>query len=56
MLAETAAALGLAAVDLRPVLAPAGRCLYHPRNMHEQANGNTAAAERAQGARARLPH
>ena len=34
VLAETATALGIAAVDLRPVLTQAGRCLYHPRNMH----------------------
>ena len=34
VLAETAAALGIAAIDLRPVLARAGRCLYQPRNMH----------------------
>jgi hypothetical protein len=34
VLGETAAALGIEAVDLRPVLAQAGRCLYQPRNMH----------------------
>jgi hypothetical protein len=34
VLAQTAAALGIAAVDLRPVLAQAGHCLYQPRNMH----------------------
>jgi hypothetical protein len=34
VLAEVAAALGIAAVDLRPVLAQAGHCLYQPRNMH----------------------
>jgi hypothetical protein len=34
VLAETAAALGIEAVDLRPVLAQAGHCLYQPRNMH----------------------
>ncbi|MGE5442006.1 MAG: hypothetical protein ACM3Q0_02960, partial [Bacteroidota bacterium] len=33
VLAETAAALRNAAIDLRPVLARAGRCLYQPRNM-----------------------
>jgi hypothetical protein len=34
VLAEVAAALGITAVDLRPVLAQAGHCLYQPRNMH----------------------
>jgi hypothetical protein len=34
VLAETAAVLGIEAVDLRPVLAQAGHCLYQPRNMH----------------------
>jgi hypothetical protein len=34
VLAETAAALGIEAFDLRPVLARTGRCLYQPRNMH----------------------
>ena len=34
VLSEIASALGIEAVDLRPVLAEAGRCLYQPRNMH----------------------
>jgi peptidoglycan/LPS O-acetylase OafA/YrhL len=34
VLAETAATLAIEALDLRPVLAQAGRCLYQPRNMH----------------------
>ena len=34
ILSEIASALGIEAVDLRPVLAEAGRCLYQPRNMH----------------------
>ena len=33
VLAQMAAAPGIAAVDLRPVLAQAGHCLYQPRNM-----------------------
>ena len=34
VLSEIASALGIEAVDLRPVLVEAGRCLYQPRNMH----------------------
>jgi hypothetical protein len=34
VLSATASELGIEALDLRPVLARAGRCLYQPRNMH----------------------
>ena len=34
VLSEIASALDIEAVDLRPVLAEAGRCLYQRRNMH----------------------
>jgi hypothetical protein len=34
VLGETATALGIEAVDLRPVLTQAGHCVYQPRNMH----------------------
>jgi hypothetical protein len=48
VLAETAAALGVEAIDLRPIL-QAGRCLYQPHNMHWLPEAHVRVAEHLAG-------